>query len=324
MGDRPFRFAVQSYSARSAKQWRERAIRVEDLGYSALYLADHILGPGEAIARSGHPIQELAAVPAMAVAAEATTDLRIGCRVFCQDYRHPAMLAKEAATLDLLSEGRLELGLGAGWLQSEYEAINAPFDSAGVRVDRLGETVALVKALLGGEEVSFKGEYHRVEGFVGAPRPVQRPLPPIMIGGGAERVLSLAGREADIVSLNFDNRSGVMGPDGISRSTADATETKVRWVRDAAGDRFGDIELEIGAYFTVIGDEGRAAADGFAAVFGLSTEEMLDHPHGLFGTPETICDELLRRRSKYGISLVTVQDDVMEVFAPVVDRLSGK
>ncbi len=296
---------------------------VEGLGYSALYLADHFLGPGAAIDEAMHPVQELAAVPAIAIAAEVTSELRVGSRVFCQDYRHPAILAKEAATLDLLSEGRLDLGLGAGWIRPEYEAINLPFDSAGVRIDRLAETVAVVKALFSGDEVSFEGEHYQVKGFAGAPRPVQEPHPPIMIGGGGRRVLSLAGREADIVSLNFNNRAGVMGPDGILTSTAEATEDKVRWVRGAAGDRFGDIELEIGAYLTQIGDHGHGAAEGFAGVFGLSHDEMLEHPHGLFGTTDAICDELVRRRDVYGISAVTVQDDVVETFAPVVEQLAG-
>ena len=324
MTERPFRFAVQSFSAKSASEWRDRAVRTEELGYAALHLADHFLGPGEAIARSMHPVQELAAVPAMAVAAEATNHLRIGCRVFCQDYRHPVILAKEAATIDLLSEGRVEIGLGAGWLRAEYESINIPFDNAGVRVDRLAETVALVKALLRGGQVSFNGEYFQVEGFEGVPRPVQEPHPTIMIGGGSRRVLSLAGREADIVSLNFNNRSGEMGADGILTSTAEATREKLGWVREAAGDRFDDIELESGAYLTVVGDHGHATADGLAAGFGLSPEQMREHPHGLFGGADAICDELWRRRETFGISYVTIPDSVMDSFAPVVEKLVGR
>ncbi len=146
---RPFRFAVQSFSADSSKDWRERARRVEQLGYSTLHLADHFVGPGEVVNRTNHPVQVLAAVPAMAVAAEATSTLRVGCRVFCIDYHHPAVLAKEAATLDFLSDGRLELGLGAGWLRAEYEAASILFDPAPVRVARLEETIGAIKAHMG-------------------------------------------------------------------------------------------------------------------------------------------------------------------------------
>lgn len=319
---RAFRFAVQSFSASSGKEWRDRARRVEELGYSALHLADHFLGPGEAIASTNHPVQELAAVPAMAMAAEATQRLRIGCRVFCVDYRHPAMLAKEAATLDLLSDGRLELGLGAGWLRAEYEAADIRFDPAPVRIERLRETVTAVKQLMGDGAVRMAGEHVRLDGFEGAPKPVQRPHPPIMIGGGGRRILALAAREADIVSFNFNNRSGVLGPDGVRSSTAAATSRKVGWVRDAS-DRFEELELEIGAYFTIVTDQRTETAKGLGAAFGLSADDVLAHPHGLIGSVDAIAEELERRREVYGISYVTVPDTALEAFAPVVDRLAG-
>ncbi len=320
---RPFRFAVQSFSAGSGREWRDRARRVEELGYAALHLADHFLGPGEAIAGTNHPVQELAAVPAMAAAAEATSRLRIGCRVFCVDYRHPAMLAKEAATLDLLSDGRLELGLGAGWLQAEYQAAGMRFDPAPVRIERLAETIAAVKALMGDGAVRIAGDHVRLEGFEGAPKPVQRPHPPIMVGGGGRRILSLAAREADIVSFNFNNRAGVLGPDGIQTSTAEATAQKLGWVRDAAGERFDDLELEIGAYFTIVTDERAATSEGLGGAFGLSADEVLAHPHALIGSVDAIAEDLEQRREVYGISYVTVPDTALEAFAPVVERLSG-
>ena len=320
---KPFRFAVQSYSASSAAQWRDRARRVEELGYSALHLADHLLGPGEAIAPTFHPIQELAAVPAMAAAAEATQTLRIGSRVFCVDYRHPAVLAKEAATLDLLSDGRLELGLGAGWLQNEYDAIGLDFDPAPVRIARLAEVVDFVKRHATGDPIAFAGEHVRVSGYAGVPAPVQRPHPPIMIGGGSRRVLELAAREAQIVSFNFNNRSGRLGPEGVQSGTADATRKKIQWVKDAAGERFADLELEIGAYFVAVGDGAKAACEGMAKVFGLTSKEMHSHPHGLFGSIDILCEELERRREEYGIHYVTVTDEVAEDFAPVVARLTG-
>lgn len=323
MTHRPFRFAVQSYSASSATQWRDRARRVEELGFSALHLADHILGPGDAIAPTFHPVQELAAVPAMAAAAEATKTLRIGSRVFCIDYRHPAVLAKEAATLDLLSDGRLELGLGAGWLENEYEAIGLSFDPAPVRIARLAEVVDLVKQHATGDAMNLSGAHVEIHGYSGVPAPVQRPHPPIMIGGGSRRVLELAAREAQIVSFNFNNRTGRLGPEGVQSGTADATRQKVQWVKDAAGERFADLELEIGAYFVAVGEKTDPMRDGMAKAFGLTSEEMSRHPHGLFGSVDALCDELERRREEYGIHYITVTDQVAEDFAPIVARLSG-
>jgi alkanesulfonate monooxygenase SsuD/methylene tetrahydromethanopterin reductase-like flavin-dependent oxidoreductase (luciferase family) len=160
-------------------------------------------------------------------------------------------------------------------------------------------------------------------GVEGLPTTVQRPHPPIMIGGGSKRVLSLAGREAQIVSFNFDNSSGKIGP-GVPTSDADATDQKVAWVRDAAGDRFDSLELEIGAYFTFVTDQGQATAEAMAPRMGLTVDQMLDHPHALIGSVDTICDELERRRERYGISYVTVGDTAADAFAPVVARLAGR
>ncbi len=320
---RPFRFAVQSYNAASATEWRERARRAEALGYSALHLADHLAGPGKVVDTTHHPVQSIAAVPAMAMAAEATSTLRVGCRVFCIDYRHPAVLAKEAATLDLLSDGRLELGLGAGWLSAEYEAIGIDFDPARTRIDRLEETVHFLRAHMSGEPLNFKGKYFAVRDYAGLPRPVQRPHPPFMIGGGSRRVLELAARQADIVSLNFNNRSGVIGADGVKSGTADGTAQKIRWIEDAAGPRLPQLDLEIGAYFTFVGEDD-GTADSMAQSFGITPEEMRRHPHALFGPPSAIVEELLRRREEYGINYVTVSEPALEPFAPVVAELSGR
>lgn len=324
MASRPFRFAVQSYSAPSAKAWRDRARRTEELGYSALLVADHFLGPGEALAATRHPVQDLAVVPALAVAAEATERLRVGARVLCNDYRHPAVLAKEAATLDLFSEGRLELGLGAGWLRNEYEAAGIPFDAAGTRIERLAEAIAVVKAHMADGPIDHAGTHYQVRGYEGVPKPVQRPHPPLMVGGGGRRILTLAAREADVVSFNFDNRSGVIGPDGVRRSTAEATEQKVAWVREAAGARLADLELEVGAYFTVVTDQAAATAERMAPMFGLEPHQMAELPHALIGSLDAIAATLEERRERYGISYVTVGDAAMEAFAPVVARLAGR
>ncbi len=319
---RPFRFAVQAYNADSGKEWRDLARRVEALGYSALHTADHYLGPGAVSEQTNHPVQSIAAVPAMAVAAEVTERIRVGCRVFCVDYRPPAVLAKEAATLDLFSDGRLELGLGAGWVQKEYEAMGLTMDPAGRRVTRLEETVQLVKDLMGDGQAEMRGKEVTFSGWEGVPKPVQRPHPPIMIGGGSRRVLGIAGAHADIVSFNFDNSSGTIGP-GVPTSTEDTMTSKLDWVRAGAGDRFDQLELEIGAYFTVVTDDARGTAEGMGKMFGLDADATLRHPHALIGSVDGIVDELERRREAYGISYVTVGAGVFEAFAPVVERLSG-
>ncbi len=322
---RPFCFAIQSFSAPSGAVWRETARKTEDLGYSALHLADHFLGPGPAIERANHPVQTLAAIPAMAVAAEATSTLRIGCRVFCIDYHHPAMLAKEATTLDLFSSGRLELGLGAGWIRSEYESAGIQFDPPGKRIARLAEAITAIKSLMSPGPIQLDGEHYSIHDFEGSPQPIQQPHPPIMVGGGARRILTLAAQEANIVSFNFDNSSGMIGPAGLQSTTAKATAEKVGWVHDAAtaAGRLDEIELEIGAYFTVVTPDGRAAAEGMAAAFGLHVDEMLEHPHALIGSVDAICEELERRRDLYGISYVTVPYEQADAFAPIAARLSG-
>jgi probable F420-dependent oxidoreductase len=323
MAVRPFRFGVQQFTAGSAAEWTEFARRTESQGYSALHLADHYFGPGPIEQSTHHAVQGIAAVPAMAHAAAVTSTLRIGCRVFCVDYHVPAVLAKEAATLDLLSDGRLELGLGAGWIRDEYAGMGVPFDSAGTRIERLAEVIALMKAHFSGEQIAIDGTHVHVRDYAGAPRPVQQPGPPIMIGGGSPKVLRLAGREADIVSLNFDNSSGMIGQAGVQSSTAELTEQKIGWIREGAGDRFDDIELEIAGYFTVVTDDAETAAAGMAKAFGLTTEAMLDHPNALIGSVNAICDRLQERRERYGISYVTVAGRNATAFAPVVERLTG-
>jgi probable F420-dependent oxidoreductase len=321
---RPFRFAVQSFNAKSGREWGERARRAESLGYSALHLADHLLGPGPALAKTNHPVQNLAAVPAMAHAAAVTSTLKVGCRVFCVDYRYPIVLAKEAMTLDLLSDGRLELGLGAGWLAEEYHATGFAFDPPGTRIGRLEDVIAGLRAFAADGVLDVQNDTIRWQGFEGVPKPVRRPLPSLMIGGGSQRILRIAGREADIVSINFNNRAGVIGPDGIRTSLSAETERKVGWIRAGAGARFADIDLEIAAYFTFVTDDAKPMVQMFANTFGVSETDMRDFPHALFGSADHICETLEARRAHYGINYVTVNEDAMVPFAPVVARLSGR
>jgi probable F420-dependent oxidoreductase len=321
---RPFHFAVRASRPGSELSWRDMACRAEDLGYRTFLMADHVAGPGVAMERTGHPPGGLAVAPALMALADATTSLRVGSRVSCIDYHHPVVLAKEMATIDLLSEGRLEVGLGAGWLGGEYEALGIPFDAAGERIERLGEAVALMKNLFAGGQVTFRGKHFHVEGFEGAPRPVQLPHPPIAIGGGARRILQLAGRVADIVSFNYDNQSGLLGAAGVRSGGAEHTLQKLEWVREGAGDRFEDLEIEIGIYFAAVTREPLALAEELGTTFGLSTSEIMAHPHALFGSVDALCDELERRREVYNISYVSIPEDQAVAFAPVVQRLAGR
>ena len=261
---RPFRFSVQAFEAESGRQWTDTARRAEDLGYSALFATDHYFGPGDISATSGHRPVDVAPLTAMTAAAMATTRLRVGCRVFCVDYHNPVVLAKELATLDMLSEGRVEVGLGAGWVAAEYEGLGITMDRPGVRIERLAETVEVLKAHWDGKPLDIHRRYVRASGFAGRPQPVQQPHPPIFIGGGAPRVLKLAGQLADIVSINFNNAAGKLGAGSVASSTRDATEEKISWIREGAGDRFGDIELEIAAYFVAISEDPGDALEAMA------------------------------------------------------------
>ena len=319
---RPFRFGLQSYTATSPGNWRDQARRAESLGFSSFSVADHVIGPGPALAATNHPVQDVAAMPAMAVAIEATSTINIGARVFCVDYRQPVMFAKELATLDFFSEGRLEIGIGAGWLQGEYEAMGVPWDRAGVRLDRMEETIELIRAHFGEGLVDVQGQHVRATGFEGVPKPANA-HPPIMIGGGAQRVLGIAGREADIVSLNFDNSSGRIGAAGVGSSTAELTAQKIDWIRAGAGDRFDRLEIEIGAYFTVVTDQREATLAKMAPMFEMTPEQFAVHPHALIGSVDSICEQLVERRETYGISYVTFGGSAVESVAPIVERLTG-
>jgi len=325
---KPFRFSLQCFNTDSPASWRQLISKTEDLGYSTFFLADHFLSTGPALDSTYHPPQMLAAVPAIAMALEQTKTLRVGCRVFCNDYRHPIILAKEAATMDYLSGGRLEFGIGAGWIKNEYDAVNLPFDEFPERFARFAETVQAYKAFMSGEPLDIAGDAVRWTGFSGTPAPAQTPYPPLMIGGGSKKILHFAGQEADIVSLNFNNRAGMLGPDGMNSGLAAATAKKIEWIKSGAGARFDNIELEIGAYNTIITDHPEPTAQAIGDALGMSAKDILTHPHCLIGSVDFICEELQCRREAYGISYIAVLDDgtnnMVEAFAPVVARLAGK
>lgn len=309
--DRRFRFGAQCSFARSGAEWAAKARRLEDLGYSTLCVPDHF-------------DDQLAPIPALMAAAAATTSLRVGTLVLDNDYRHPLITAKEAATVDVLSGGRLELGMGAGWMRSDYDQSGIAWDPAGVRIDRLEEGLAVVKGLLAGGKFSFSGRHYAVTAHPGTPLPVQRPGPPILVGGGGRRILSLAGREADIVSVNFDLSSGSLGTHLGPTATAEGTAEKVGWVREAAGDRFDDVELSYTAYLTMVTDDRDAVAAGLGSGFGLDADQVIAMPNFAVGTVGQIADELERRRDELGFSYVVVGGECFEAMAPVVDRLAGR
>jgi len=321
---RPFRFAVQAFDATSAAGWNETARRVEGLGYSTLFTTDHYFGPGTIADESGHRPVDVAPISAMMAAAAATTTLRVGCRVFNVDLHHPVVLAKELATLDLFTEGRVEAGLGAGWVAAEYEGLGVAMDRPGVRIERLGEVVGLLRTHWAGGDVAVDGRYVHAHGFAGLPLPVQRPHPPIFIGGGRQRILTLAGQLADIVSCNFDNSAGRLGAASVASSGDTETVQKLEWIRAGAGERFDQIELEIGAYFVAVDDDPGPMITAMATRFGVSEVEFAAHPHALLGSVDTICATLQERRERFGFSYVTLPQRNMDDFAPVVSRLSGR
>jgi probable F420-dependent oxidoreductase len=324
MTQRPFRFGVQAFSGATAGEWFDTVRRAEEAGYSTLFSSDHYFGPGAISDATGHRPVDLAPLTSIAMAAARTSSLRVGCRVFACDFHHPVVLAKEMATLDVLSEGRLEVGLGAGWVRDEYDGLGIAMASPAVRIAKLGEFVDVLRAHWAGEQMAVDGEHVHVTGFAGRPVPVQQPGPPIMIGGGAPKILGLAGRLADIVSINFNNASGKLGSASVMSSGADETAEKIGWIQAGAGDRFDQLELEIGAYFVAVGNEASSQLEAMAGRFGVAPGEFASHPHALFGTVDQIRDVLIERREKYGVSYITVAQRNLDEFAPVVAALAGR
>ncbi|CAO5155423.1 putative F420-dependent oxidoreductase, MSMEG_2516 family [Frankia sp. AiPs1] len=309
---RPFRFNIQCSSPEQvdARSWAALARRVEDLGYATLTVSDHL-------------DEQVAPIASLMAAADATTTLRIGSMLFSNDYRHPVVLAKEAATLDALSGGRLELGLGAGWMTSDYRRAGLTLDPPGVRIARLAEALAVLKGMFADGPLTHSGTYYQVDGLNGTPKPVQRPHPPIVIGGGGRRMLTLAAREADIVGLNMNMAGGVIDASLGPNATVAATQEKVGWIRDAAGARWDELTLQVRVHLVVITDDRETVAGQLAAGFGLTSEQALVTPHALCGSVEEICDDLVERRERFGLSTVGVALDALDDLAPVVARLAG-
>jgi probable F420-dependent oxidoreductase len=305
----PFRFAIQQATAPSGNDWAALARRAENLGYDVFVMPDHL----------GHQLSPFAA---LAAAAAATTRLRIGAFVFANDYRHPLILAREAATLDLISNGRFELGIGAGWMASDYRRLGMAYDPPPRRIDRLDEAVPLVKRLLAGETVTHQGQHYQMERASTGVAPVQKPRPPLAIGAGGPRMLKLAVREAEIVGLvpGFSARGWPV----ISGATESATAEKIASVKEAAGSRFESLEINgWGGSAGLAGSGNSLLGSATAAAGGVATS-VYSSPYVLYGTLSAVRDRLLRRRDRMGISYYTIPSRAMESMAPLIEALAGK
>jgi probable F420-dependent oxidoreductase len=311
---RPFRFLAAANDIVDGKTLAESARHAESIGIDVLVLPDHL-------------IEQLAPIPALATIAAATERLRISAFVFNNDLRHPAVLAQDLASLDVLSGGRLEIGLGAGWNQPEYDAIGLPFDPVGLRVSRLEESIAVLKGLLGEGPFSFSGKHYTITEMDGQPKPVQRPHPPFMIGGGGRRTLSIAGREANIVSIAPRILREQRGdPRSITWA---ATEEKLGWVREAAGERFDELELNVyPSQWPIVvtddlGSEARKVIERMKSRTGvrLTEDEVIASPHVFIGSVDRLVEKFEELRDRLGISSFMVGD--IDELAPVVERLAG-
>jgi probable F420-dependent oxidoreductase len=310
---RPFRFGVVSSSADTAEAWLERIRDIESLGYSSVLTTDHL-------------DDQLAPGPALAAAATATTTLRIGTMVYGNDFRHPLVAAKEIATLDVLSAGRMEAGLGAGWDGAEYARAGLAFDPASIRISRMEEAVEIIRLALRGETFSYTGKHYQITDYQPLPVSVQRPGPPLLVGGGGRRVLELAGRSADIVSLNPRLSHGTAAPDSTlgSDGTAAQTDVKIGWLAAGAGSRLDEIEIAITIYAMLHSAPDSQAARKLAVAIGVSLADLLEMPYALVGSPEQMADTLLRRRDRWGISYIAINWRQRHAFAPVLEALAGR
>ena len=309
-GMHPFRFAVQTSTAADGKAWRDRARKCEDLGFSTMYIPDHFgdqWGP----------------IVALTVAAEATTKLNVGALVFDNDYRHPVVLAKEMATLDLVSEGRTELGIGAGWMKTDYEESGMPYDRPGVRIERMVEGLAIMKALWSDGKADFTGKHYTITGAQGVPLPHRRPHMPILIGGGGKKVLSIAAREADIVGVNPQLTAGAVGPEAIASAQADKYQERLGWIKEAAGDRFDQLELQCLTFLVQVVANRAEVLEQMSPMFGLTPEQAATMPIALVGSAEEIAADLRQRREQLGLSYIVIHEGEMDAFAPVVSELAG-
>jgi len=309
---RPFRFGIITDGAPTREEWITRAREAEDLGYATFLQPDHFTN-------------EFFPLPSLMAAADATKNLRIGTLVYNNDLRHPVLLAKEAAALDMLSGGRFELGIGAGWNRPEYDQVGLPFDRAGLRIERLEEALKILKQSFSDEAVNFTGKHYTVTDLNVTPKPIQRPHPPIVMGGGGKKLLSLAAREANVIGLHLKvNDNGTI--DATERIEETLAE-KVEWIREAAGERFSSIELNILISGFVLAQNQREAAEQHIRKRGLkdaTVEQVLANPYVMLGTIEQMVERIQLWRERLGVSYLVIYAEYMHAFAPIVSQLAGK
>lgn len=314
----PFRFGVICERMQSAEEWIASARLAESAGYSTFLIRDHFIR---------EPFgDQFAPMVALMAAADATETLRVGNLVLDNDYRHPVMLAKEAATLDLLSGGRFELGIGAGWLKAEYEQAGMSFDAPGMRVSRLREALHVLKGLFADQPLTFSGAHYTISQLDGFPKPLQQPHPPILMGAGSRRMLELAAQEANIVGiLPRALPDGTISEEATERLPATMAQ-KVEWVRQAAGERLSQLELNmvIAPVFTEQREQKAEQLIRERGWSGISVEQVFEMPSIFIGSADQVAELMWRRRELYGFSYYVVADEQMEVFAPVVSFLAGK
>jgi probable F420-dependent oxidoreductase len=305
----PFRFGLMASLASSPEGWTHHARRAEELGYDILLVPDHLGG-------------QLSPVAALTAAAMATSRLRVGTFVFANDFRNPLVLAREVATLDWLSGGRFELGIGAGWNTADYRQLGVPYPRPGLRISRLAEALPLIKRLLAGETVDHEGVHYRLGRARVLPRPVQRPWPPVHVGGGGPRLLRLAAQEADIVGFlpQFNARGWPM----VTQATEAETARKVAIVRAAAGARFESIELNMFVGDAGMAGSGQSVLPSLATLAKSVATRLVATPYVLYGTLSELVTQLERRRERLGISYYAIPGHAREAVAPLVERLAGR
>ncbi|HVH14778.1 MAG TPA: TIGR03621 family F420-dependent LLM class oxidoreductase [Candidatus Angelobacter sp.] len=309
---RPFRFGISVVNPHSRRDFVSLARRSEELGFSTLLLPDHI----------GSDLQ--APFSSLALAAGVTEKIRVGTHMINNDLRHPLLVAHEAATLDLLSDGRLELGIGAGWNEPEYEEMGIRFDSPEVRVERLHESVAIVKRLLTGETVTFDGKHYHMHNHTVGIRSLQRPRPPIAMGGNGELLMSLAAREADIMSFLGLGVNKAGRRLRYTAFTPEGLEKKIEFVRKAAGTRFNLIELAAFIWYFQEGDNARMAASQVRRDRSLSIHDVISSPFTQLGTPEEMIEKLENNRDRFGVNYWVIKSPALEAMKEVVPQLAGR
>jgi probable F420-dependent oxidoreductase len=309
--ERRIRFAIQLTHAPTGRAWKELALRAEAEGYDVVSLPDHL---GDQFA----PIAALAAVAAV------TDSVRLSMFVLANDLRHPAVLAKEITTLDVISSGRVELGLGAGWSAAEFGAMGIPFDRPGRRIERLQEAVALLKALFTGQRTNFEGRYYRAADLEVRPRPVRPSGIPLVLGGGGRSMLALAAREADTVSVSTDNRSRTAAGALSDSIRWSVVSKQIDWVREAAGPRFDELEINFRVLAVVVTQDRVGAAEQLGRQFGSSPEVLLDSPFVLVGSLQQIEDQIYQTRHDLGVSYYTISQRHADLVAPLVAAVAGR